>query len=275
MVGVTNYDIAKTTRMVVNGLEITKLKQKDIEKDSLPIVMKISDKDKSIIYLNEGEIFSYRLYDLLAVENDFVDTYNKCKPSTKYQYSRAKILNNDIPLIVIMGYNEGLISAMDKAKIKYDIVEKRPKIDIAKQDYIKFKDGYIVYDLNYNSSLLMNGLKDTNTEDYSISDINNKAMYLDFLDLFGGRILADGLDNFYDLMIDPKTEEVLKDFNLPTDYIELLVYANNLLADNHYIKHTDLSNNRYRSSELIAGYVYQCLATAYGNYVILLKRWKL
>lgn len=243
-----------------------------VENGKIPIAY--NKKDKSIIYLNEGEIFSYRLYDLLAVENDFVDTYNKCKPSTKYQYSRAKILNNDIPLIVIMGYNEGLISAMDKAKIKYDIVEKRPKIDIAKQDYIKFKDGYIVYDLNYNSSLLMNGLKDTNTEDYSISDINNKAMYLDFLDLFGGRILADGLDNFYDLMIDPKTEEVLKDFNLPTDYIELLVYANNLLADNHYIKHTDLSNNRYRSSELIAGYVYQCLATAYGNYVILLNKGK-
>lgn len=47
MVGVTNYDIAKTVRMVVNGLEITKLKQKDIEADTLPIVMRISDSDKS------------------------------------------------------------------------------------------------------------------------------------------------------------------------------------------------------------------------------------
>lgn len=47
MVGVTNYDIAKTVRMVVNGLEITQLKQEDIEKDSLPIVMKISDDEKS------------------------------------------------------------------------------------------------------------------------------------------------------------------------------------------------------------------------------------
>ncbi len=47
MVGITNYDIAKTVRMVVNGLEITKLKQEDIEEDSLPMIMRISDEDKS------------------------------------------------------------------------------------------------------------------------------------------------------------------------------------------------------------------------------------
>ena len=47
MVGVTNYDIAKTVRMVINGLEITDFKQEDIEKDSLPIIMKISDDEKS------------------------------------------------------------------------------------------------------------------------------------------------------------------------------------------------------------------------------------
>ena len=66
MVGVTNYDIAKTTRMVVNGLEITKLKQKDIEKDSLPIVMKISDKDKS-----QKEILD-RVYVTSQVTNENV-----------------------------------------------------------------------------------------------------------------------------------------------------------------------------------------------------------
>lgn len=47
MVGITNYDIATTVRMAVNGLEVSQLKQKDIEKDSLPIILKIPEKEKT------------------------------------------------------------------------------------------------------------------------------------------------------------------------------------------------------------------------------------
>ena len=74
-----------------------------------------------------------------------------------------------------------------------------------KGEHLIDNDGYLYYELSYNSSLLMNGLKECNTEDYSIKDINSKPMWLDFLDNYGGRINADGLDNFYDLMIDPIT----------------------------------------------------------------------
>ncbi len=47
LVGITNYDVASTVRMAVNGLEVVKMKQKDLEKDSLPVIAKISDKDKT------------------------------------------------------------------------------------------------------------------------------------------------------------------------------------------------------------------------------------
>ncbi len=47
LVGITNYDVASTIRMVIHGAEITKLKQKDIEADSLPIIAKISDNNKT------------------------------------------------------------------------------------------------------------------------------------------------------------------------------------------------------------------------------------
>ena len=36
---------------------------------------------------------------------------------------------------------------------------------------------------------------------HSLTEINSKPMYLDFFDLFGGRIMADGLDNFYDVIL--------------------------------------------------------------------------
>ncbi|MGB5823413.1 MAG: efflux RND transporter permease subunit [Proteocatella sp.] len=46
MVGLTNYDISSTVRMAINGLEVTKLKQDDIEMDDLPVVMRLPEAQK-------------------------------------------------------------------------------------------------------------------------------------------------------------------------------------------------------------------------------------
>ena len=53
----------------------------------------------------------------------------------------------------------------------------------------------------------MNGLKKNDTENYSIKDTNGKQMYMDFLEIYGGRLKADGLENSYDCMLDPITKE--------------------------------------------------------------------
>ena len=230
-------------------------------------------KQKKVLYFTDTKSsVSESIINLLKEDVEGYDEIlSTCKLSNKYHYSQASILNSKIPLVVIMGYNEGLVSAMNKAKIKYEIVEKRPKSSL-QSNFIRFNDGYIVYENTIESSLFMNGLKECNTENYSLSEMNSKAMFIDFLEIFGGRILSDGLDNFYDLQIDPITKEVLEDYKLPTTYMELLGYANSLLADNKYIDHTDLSSNRYRSNEIIAGYTYKALADSYGRYRTGLKR---
>ena len=234
---------------------------------------------KEIIYYNERNEYvtlTNRLLNLIRSENeeDWNNIIKGIKPSTRYTYSQASILNTKIPLIVVMGYSEGLIKSLDKAKIHYNIVDKLDKGEFNTEynGFIKFKDGYLVFESTYEASLLLNGLRLCNTEDFSIREINSKRMWLDFIELFGSRIISDGLDNFYDLMIDPITKEVLEYYKLPTDYIEVLGYANALLADNGYIKHTDMSGRRYRSNELIAGYVYQSIAEAYGDYKTEFKR---
>ena len=202
----------------------------------------------------------------------FTKYFDKLKPASKYCYSRASILGTEIPVIIMMAYSEGLQEALRKGHIEYQISEKR--IDSIKDthDCIRFKDCYLYYKDTYNASLLMNGLKEVDTKDYSFQEVDNKTMWVVFLDDFGGRIKADGLDNFYDLMIDPITREVCIDYKLPTDYCELLAYSNLLLADNAFAKHTDLSTNRFRSNELVAAKAYKCIATAYSQYRIQRKK---
>lgn len=188
----------------------------------------------------------------------------------KYTYSQASILNAKMPLIIVMGYSEGLIKTLEKAKIRYSLSEKRPRIG-GSQDIIRFKDGYLTYTITYDSSLLLNGLKECDTENYSIKEINNKEMWTDFLDGFGGRIKADGLDNFYDLTMDPITVDICKIYGLPTDYIEVLAYANLLLSDNKYNKHVDITGNRYRTNEQIAALFYEALCESYEQYKLQIK----
>lgn len=238
-------------------------------------IMKTKSGQEQVLYFDQADntILSNLILAILRLGTDFEDTYSTVKPGSKYTYSKASILNTEIPLIIIMAYSEGLITAMKKGKVTFDITEKRPTHSLERnKDFIKFKDAYIEYNLDYISSLLMNGLKECPTEEYSIKEINSKAMWLDFLDQYGGRIKADGLDNFYDLTMDPITVDICKIYNLPTDYIELLGYANMLLSDNKYNKHVDITGNRYRTNELIAVDVYKALCKSYADYTLQLKR---
>lgn len=227
---------------------------------------------KTVMYYasEQGTVLSSFIVSLLINDKEFADLYNEATRRKKYVYSRASILNSQIPLIVVMAYSEGLESVLNKAKIKYELTEKRPRIGI-EYDIIKFKDGYLKYNVEYDSSLLLNGLKDCDTQNYSIGEINSKEMWVDFLDLFGGRIKADGLDNFYDLTMDPITVDICELYGLPTDYIELLAYANSLLADNKYNKHVDITGNRYRTNEQIASLFYESISEAYEQYRLQIK----
>ena len=204
---------------------------------------------------------------------EFKDLFASMTRPSICAYSRASIMSSKIPVVIICGYHIGLRSTMDRAGIEYKIVSKldrETKSDV-NYDWVQFNDGYVVYKVDYESSLLMNGLKDCSTEIYNIEEIDNKNMYLEFLDNYGGRIKADGLDNFYDLFVDPMIKESLEYYKLPTNYIDILLYGSSLLNDNKYIKHTDTSSRKLRRYQLVSVYAYQVLSTAYGSYATQLK----
>ena len=241
----------------------------------IPIGVKNSINDgkavKSIVYYDGtiGVTMSNFIATLLCENEEFSKIYNKIPVAgATYTYSKASILNAKIPVVVVCSYLEGLIATMNKAGVKYEFVQDLPKGAKMSDstDYIEFSDGYLMYEVNYSSAMLMNGLKDCDTETYSIKDVNNRKMYMDFLESFGGGLKANGLENSYDCMLDPITKEILAKFKLPTDYVSVLIYASNILADNKYVKHIDQAGRRWRRKELIAGYFYKALTTSYQTY---------
>jgi hypothetical protein len=240
----------------------------------IPYAIKTLNNKSEVIYWEDSvydKMIDAMVYTCLISDQEFLNLYNSQSPTNKCTYSRASILNTDIPVIVILAHDLGLIKAMSLAEIKYDITEKRPKGDWG--DYVKLADGYLCWsDDSYESSMLMNGLKDCNMEYVQIKDLNSKITWVNILDNFGGKIKSDGLTNFKDLMYDPITVDISKDYNLPDNYHEALIYASNLLVDNKFTSHTDISTNRYRTNEVVAAQFYRVLSDSYKEYALQNKR---
>ena len=243
---------------LINKLEEKKVK---VEEDPGFLVVGIS-KDNNPITVPETGISSALINHLGIHEY----AYTFMKPGARMTYSQASILNSKIPLIVVMAYTAGLTGALNAAGVEYNLSEKRPT---ETKNYFRFNDGFLSFNDNYapDAALLVNGLAVINTQEYSLTDIDTKAMWLDVLDDFGGRNRADGLDSFANLMMDPITVEVCKTYKLPTDYIEVLAYASSLLTTNKFNRHTDITGNRFRTNERLVHFLYKSLATSYGMYL--------
>ena len=210
--------------------------------------------------------------ELCHTSEQFNLLYSKTKSAHRLNYSQASIMSNRIPLVVVMGYSLGFDNLMKMCAPDYRYEDIKYKHNPDTEGIIKFKDRVAIYPLTYSTSMLLNGLSECDTEIYTSAENNKRSMWLDFLDEFGGRILADGLDNFVDLFLDPITIEVCQHCKIPSTYFEMLLYANNLLADNSYNRHTDITGNRYRTNEIIAGYFYKALGKSYTDYKAAIKR---
>ena len=243
---------------LIHKLEEKKVK---VESDQGFLVVGIT-KDNQAITVPETGV-SAALINHLGIHEY---AYTFMKPGARMTYSQASILNSKIPLIVVMAYTAGLTGALNAAGVEYNLSEKRPTNT---KNYFRFNDGFLSFNDNYapDAALLVNGLAVINTQEYSLTDIDTKAMWLDVLDDFGGRNRADGLDSFANLMMDPITVEVCKTYKLPTDYIEVLAYASSLLTTNKFNRHTDITGNRFRTNERLVHFLYKSLATSYGMYL--------
>ena len=243
---------------LIHKLEEKKVK---VESDQGFMVIGIT-KDNQAITVPETGVSSALINHLGIHEY----AYTFMKPGARMTYSQASILNSKIPLIVVMAYTAGLTGALNAAGVEYNLSEKRPTNT---KNYFRFNDGFLSFNDNYSpdAALLVNGLSVINTQEYSLTDIDTKAMWLDVLDDFGGRNRADGLDSFANLMMDPITVEVCKTYKLPTDYIEVLAYASSLLTTNKFNRHTDITGNRFRTNERLVHFLYKALATSYGMYL--------
>lgn len=227
--------------------------------------------NKPIIMSYKTEkIGQYDLVDFIVANggNSLTTAYDSITSSGKrFVYSRATIMNKNVPLILLLGYCEGLSTILKKANIEHYFTDKRPSIT-DQQGYIQFEDGYLVYNkYPFENSLLMNALESIPTKSFTYDVFDDKEVYIELFEiLYGARNLANAFDSFYEFMIDPITKQVLNDFDYPTDFVSVLLFANSLLVDNSYVKENDMNLYRIRSNEIVNAILHKHIADAYSRY---------
>ena len=183
--------------------------------------------------------------------------------ATRRIYSRIKILNSDPPLIVFLGSLFGLRNVIDVNGKNY-IFSTKPDRGTDKLS-IRFKDGYLYYpEYPLENSLLLNGLTMVNTEEYNFDDFETPLPYIDFLvTTYKRSNHLKGYTGFKEVFLDNITLSILKDLDLPTNFLELFLYANEMLIDNSYAHATRVESYRIRGYELISTALYLQLADEY------------
>lgn len=210
---------------------------------------------------------------VLAIFAESLDLgeFAKYKSGKKFMYTRCTVMKKHIPLVIFLAYCEGITTVLRKAGVKFQFSDKRTRLeglDAVNKGMIPFQDGYLIYDkYPLHISLLMNGLSVIDTKSMDYAELDSKSIYLDIFDrLYGARMLANALDNFYEWMIDAPTIEILNDLNYPTDLVGLMLAGNKLLADNNFSDEIDMKNWRIRNNELVYAYAYKRVADAYARY---------
>lgn len=245
-----------------------------------PIGYRADGKDQTVIVMRaDGSIVMVRptteessglatldsmIYDAVIEADPKADVPAPSVLARKYAYSRVKMLSQYLPTAVIVGYDLGLVPMLKRAGIDFQLVDsaafRRGKY--AGMDAIRFEDGVVVFNpRRIRDSLLMNGLKELDTEDMPMSDFapGGNGWVEHIADRLGSPGHAKALVNYQASFIDPMTRDLLKSGGLPTDMAGVLLHASNMLEDNRHSEPNDMASYRLRGPELVNSILYKVL----------------
>ena len=184
-------------------------------------------------------------------------------------FAEGKMAGQFVPIIIILIMWIGLSKTMNHLGIDWEFhrdMKRVPKD--SKRNYIKMKDGVLSYQKEIFAELIMNGLFKIKTAEFTFAQFDTEECYLEFIRaLWGNYKGINEIRTFYEFLLDPITKDVCRDFMLPTEIEDLLIYAVKLLADNSCVSKASDKSYRVRSVEMIPAILYSCIAQQYKNYV--------
>lgn len=242
----------KKYKLLKNALPI------GIDSSGMPIVVNM-EKD------NKVSTTQYIISDMInhKILDNIEEIIMGVKTPKRRIYSSITYMNKKIPVILFLGSIFGLSDVIKRTGAKIDILPRLNRDDT--RPYIKFNDSVMYFDAYpFRIPLLLNGLDILKPHLYSFTEFDTTLPYIEYLySRFKSRNAIKYFKDAKDVFLDPITKEILKDMNLPTDFMEVFLYSSDLLADNDFIKEQSHEAYRIRKHEIVPALLYKAMAEEY------------
>ena len=198
---------------------------------------------------------------------DIQREYLSARAQKRLMYVSVTTMKKAIPIVLLLCFWEGIEQVMEKAGITYRLSASYPRDLTPDEGVLRFADCYMIYKQDLTQELLMNGFRMIDTTSHKLSDYNKQDPYAEyFRKVYGKMSIVNPLYNTYEFTIDPITKEILETLSMPTDIVNLCIYAVKLMGDKRYKKEIDQSISRVRSNEIVAAILYDAIAKNYTTY---------
>ena len=236
----------------------------------LPIAINYTTKSLVTIDINQNNSVNSTIIALLneyLKDPQLLEFVKSVKTPKKRLSTKIEIQSFTVPLIAFLNYLFGwdrVSSYFKENEIEFSdkLIKNTNKMSI------KFYDGYLYYNqYPIRGALFLNGLTEIDTENYKYEDLNNQGLYINYTyNRFKTRNVVKGWITAKENMLDLKTLQILEALKLPTDFLEIFLYCNDLLVDNQCPSESDISNYRLRSNEIVSECLFKVLNDHYNVY---------
>ena len=267
------YFSQKAIREKIEKYQIrTGYENNSIPDNVLPIAINFTSKVLISIDMNKNHSVNSTIISILNEalnDQEMFDFIKTVKTPKRRLSTKIEIQSFTVPLIAFLNYLFGwdrVSSYFKENEIEFSdkLIKNTNKMSI------KFYDGYLYYNqYPIRGALMLNGLTELDTENYKYEDLNNQGLYINYTyNKFKTRNVVKGWVTARENMLDLKTLQILEALKLPTDFLEIFLYCNDLLVDNQCTSESDISNYRIRSNEIVS----ECLFKVINDYYMVYKK---
>ena len=195
------------------------------------------------------------------------DVYNV--PKLLSEWCEIKILDLNIPVVFVLGFEYGLRNVFKDIKLDYKFIPSGERVNLKLNEIaIKFADGTLIFNrYPLEKSLIASGLGKWDMSGFGFSEFDSPEGYYALLESRSIKVnYLKGISAFYEFFIDPITEEVLVDMHEPTTMKGLMIKAVELLSDMSYYPTSSMRHHRLRGYERFACFLYNEVARELASY---------
>jgi hypothetical protein len=179
-------------------------------------------------------------------------------------YAELNLFSESVPVGVVLAYYMGLTNLMNTLGVSPRRVDAGKRVSLNEGEYaIVFSDETLIFNRDdHMASLILGGFKEyaKAIREYAVNNFDKPAVYLNLLEAnkLGVRYMRE-IDLLDQMFVDPITKDILEEMKEPTHFQGLLLRSAELLTHDQHKDPLDMSEQRIRGYERIAGAVYTCL----------------